>query len=236
MSKLGDGLKAGNANWSFSGDVAENFDRHVSRSVPLYHEGHELIANISDYFVHDDSVCYELGCSTGALTTKLAERHKSKANARFIGIDREEDMIAVAKGTSQDEKVEFICDDILQYEMGKADLVVAYYTIQFVRPKQRQILFDRIYEALNWGGAFLLFEKVRASDARFQDIMTGLYSDYKIEKGYSSEEILGKTRSLKGILEPFSTEGNLDLMKRAGFVDIMSVMKYVCFEGFLAIK
>ena len=30
--------------------------------------------------------------------------------------------------------------------------------------------------------------------------------------------------------------GNLDLLKRAGFVDIMTVFKYICFEGFLAIK
>ena len=47
---------------------------------------------------------------------------------------------------------------------------------------------------------------------------------------------VGKTRSLKGILEPFSTQGNLDMMARAGFVDIMTVQKYLSFEGFLAIK
>jgi len=28
----------------------------------------------------------------------------------------------------------------------------------------------------------------------------------------------------------------MDLLKRAGFSDIMTIMKYVCFEGFLAIK
>ena len=28
----------------------------------------------------------------------------------------------------------------------------------------------------------------------------------------------------------------LDLMKRAGFVDIMTIYKWVCFEGWLAIK
>lgn len=67
-------------------------------------------------------------------------------------------------------------------------------------------------------------------------MMTAVYTDYKIDQGYSSEEIIGKTRSLKGVLEPFSTQGNYDLLKRAGFVDIMTIMKYVCFEGFLAIK
>lgn len=236
MTKVGDGLKAENANWKFSGEVAENFDKHVSKSVPFYNEAHSLIANISDYFVHNDSVCYELGCSTGALTRKLAERHVNKPNSRFIGIDIEEDMISIANKNSNDEKIEYVCDDMLQYEMGRADFIVAYYTVQFIRPKQRQILFDKIYESLNWGGALLLFEKVRANDARFQDIMTGLYNDYKIEKGYTSEEIISKSRSLKGVLEPFSTEGNVDLMKRAGFVDIMTVMKYICFEGFLAIK
>ena len=50
------------------------------------------------------------------------------------------------------------------------------------------------------------------------------------------EEIVAKARSLKGVMEPFSTQGNVEMLKRAGFVDYMTVMKYVCFEGFLAIK
>jgi tRNA (cmo5U34)-methyltransferase len=65
---------------------------------------------------------------------------------------------------------------------------------------------------------------------------TAIYTDFKIEQGYNADEIVSKTRSLKGVLEPFSTQGNLELLKRAGFVDVMTIMKYVCFEGFLAIK
>jgi tRNA (cmo5U34)-methyltransferase len=126
--------------------------------------------------------------------------------------------------------------DIIGFDFEPCDMVVAYYTLQFVKPKVRQLVFDHVYKALNWGGAFVLFEKVRAPDARFQDIAAALYVDYKLRQGYSGEEILQKSRSLKGVLEPFSTEGNIDLLKRAGFVDIMTVFKYVCFEGFLAIK
>jgi tRNA (cmo5U34)-methyltransferase len=97
-------------------------------------------------------------------------------------------------------------------------------------------LIDLIYRSLNWGGAFVLFEKVRAPDARFQDIMSAIYVDFKLENGYSPEEVLGKASSLKGILEPFSTQGNLDMLQRAGFVDTMTIYKHVCFEGILAIK
>jgi len=81
-----------------------------------------------------------------------------------------------------------------------------------------------------------MYEKVRANDARFQDIMTGLYTEYKLDQGYTAEEIVAKSKSLKGVLEPFSTQGNLDMLNRAGFIDILSIQKYVNFEGFLAIK
>jgi len=77
---------------------------------------------------------------------------------------------------------------------------------------------------------------VRANDARFQDITTSLYNEFKIEQGYTAEEIFTKSRSLKGVLEPFSTQGNIDMLKRAGFVDILGIFKYLSFEGFLAIK
>ena len=89
---------------------------------------------------------------------------------------------------------------------------------------------------MNWGGAFFLIEKVRGPDARFQDMLNQLYIDYKLKEGYSPDEILNKSKSLKGILEPFSTKGNLELLKRAGFKDITTIFKYAFFEGFLAIK
>ena len=60
--------------------------------------------------------------------------------------------------------------------------------------------------------------------------------DYKLSQGYDAEEIVSKARSLKSVLEPFSTQGNLDLLDRAGFKDVTTIMKYICFEGFVAIK
>lgn len=236
-ASVGDGIGAGNAGWSFAGGVAKSFSAHVRRSVPLYDEGHELICRVSDYFVHEDSVVYELGVSTAALLAKLADRHRDKRGARFIGIDSEPSMLQQARREHGERPaMELECADINLFDYERTDLVVAYYTVQFVAPRIRQALFDRIYQALNWGGAFLLFEKVRAPDARFQDICSGIHTDFKLENGFGAEEILNKTRSLKGVLEPFSTQGNLDLLARAGFVDLMTIMKHIPVEGFLAIK
>lgn len=242
MSNVGDSIKADRGNWKFSGDVPKSFDDHVSRSVPMYFEGHDLICDLSDFFVKNESVVYELGCSTGTLLLKLAEHNSSKVGAQFIGIDIEPDMVDFAEkkrlsqGDHDGPSVTFKVDDILAMDMEPADLMVCYYTVQFVRPSQRQTLINKIYQSLNWGGAFLLFEKVRGADARFQDILTTLYNDYKLRKGYTAEDIISKTRSLKGVLEPFSTQANIDMLRRAGFEDINTVQKYLCFEGFLAIK
>lgn len=233
---VGENIVAKNASWSFGDNVPESFTQHVKKSVPLYETGHDLICKLSDYFLKDGSTCYELGSSTGALINKVSSHHAGKA-IRFVGIDVEKNMVEQAKKEIGDnDNVSLIHHDVNSFEYEPCDLVISYYTMQFIPPRQRQELINRIYESLNWGGAFIMFEKVRACDARFQDMMTAIYTDYKLDAGYSSEEIVAKTRSLKGILEPFSTQGNIDLLKRAGFVDIMSVMKYVCFEGFVAIK
>ena len=108
--------------------------------------------------------------------------------------------------------------------------------MQFINPSIRQVITDKIFNSLNWGGAFLFFEKVRGPDARFQDIMQTLYTEYKMSEGYNEKEIIGKTLSLKGILEPFSSNANIEMLKRAGFQDINLVFKRLCFEGYLAIK
>ncbi|MCB1747144.1 MAG: methyltransferase domain-containing protein [Gammaproteobacteria bacterium] len=236
MAKVGDIIDAHNADWRFSGAASTHFDAHVARSVPFYAETHELVLRLSDFFVHEDSRVYDLGCATGGLLAGLAARHGAR-RLRLVGIDCEPDMVRLARQRCAEHAgCNIEQDNLATYAFEPCDLVVACYTLQFVPPRVRQQVFDAIYGALEWGGAFVLFEKVRAPDARFQDIMSALYVDHKLEQGYSGDEIVAKARSLKGVLEPFSREGNLGLLERAGFVDVMSVFKYVCFEGFLAIK
>lgn len=232
----GDNISRNNANWSFSKETALNFDSHASKSIPFYEEGHNLISNCSDFFLSNSSICYDIGCSTGSLITKLSQ-HNSEKQIEFFGIEVEPDMANIANSrTKEFSNITILCEDIMDVELRKCDMIISYYTMQFIKPKIRQIVFDKIYESLNWGGAFLLFEKVRGADARFQDIMSALYVDYKLSKGYTEEQIINKARSLKGVLEPFSSQGNIDLLQRAGFADILPILKYVCFEGLLAIK
>lgn len=236
MAKVGQDIDARNAAWTFEG-IEERFDEHVRLSVPLYDEGHELACRLGDFFLPPNATIIELGTSTGVLAKKFLDFHKDRADIRYVGIDKVEGMVAVARQRCEgDERAKFVHADITAVPFDEASLVLSYCTMQFVHPKVRQEVFDKVYRALHWGGAFFLFEKVRAPDARFQDLVTQLYHEFKLRNGFDEKEILNKQRSLKGVLEPFSTQGNLDLLARAGFRDVMTLIKYVCFEGFLAIK
>lgn len=73
---VGDGIEAGTVGFTFSGKTCENFDSHISKSVPLYSEGHDLVCNLSDFFLKDNSLCYEIGTSTGTQIIKLANHVK----------------------------------------------------------------------------------------------------------------------------------------------------------------
>ena len=235
----GDDIKTEDSNWRFSGDTVNNFDEHVKKSVPLYLEGHQITCALSKFFVKNNSIVYEIGSSTGVLSIKLSESNITKTGTRFIGLDVEKDMVDYANNSlamTDNSNVSFEHADIISVELEKSDLIVCYYTVQFIPPAVRQQVIDKLYQSLNWGGALIMFEKIRAPDARFQDIINTIYLNYKLEQGYSEENIVSKMMSLKGILEPFSTQGNIDMLKRAGFVDIVSVQKYLSFEGFLAIK
>ena len=111
-------------------------------------------------------------------------------------------------------------------------MIISYYTLQFIKPKFRQEIFNKIYKSLNWSGAFILFEKVRGPDARFQDIFTQTYHEFKNKNGFTEKQIYNKALSIRGMLEPFTSKANIDYMKRAGFKDITPIIKYCPFEGF----
>ncbi len=236
MAKIGDVIDAENARWSFANKTGAQFEQHISKSIPFYDQGHEITISLSDFFLPKKSVCYDIGCSTGTLLEKLGSHHENK-KIKFYGIEPEKDMAAIARNKcKKNQQISIIEDGIENINLVQSDFIMSHYTMQFIPPRHRQNIFDKIYDSLNWGGGFLLFEKVRAPDARFQDIISSLYNDYKLTQGYSGDEIISKSRSLKGILEPFSHLGNMGLLERAGFTDVTTVFKYLCFEGFLAIK
>jgi len=232
--KIDKKLKINNNVLRFNKTLSQNFDSHVKKSVPFYEISHEITTELSKFFLKDNSRYYDLGCSTGTLIEKIDKSNAGK-KLELIGVDESKFMIDIAK--KKKKKIIFKKKKLKNFKFKKKKIINIFFTIQFIKPSYRQDLFNKIYKSLNWGGAFIIFEKIRGNDARFQDILNFLYFDFKKKIGkLSSEDIINKEKSLRGILDPFTINANKDFLKRAGFKDFMPICQYLCFIGFLAIK
>ena len=64
-------IDAQNAAWTFRG-IEKDFENHIRKSIPLYDHGHDIVCSYSDFFLsQNDSLAYEIGCSSGTLIKKL---------------------------------------------------------------------------------------------------------------------------------------------------------------------
>ena len=233
-NKIKKSIYKSKSNWNFK-NISSKFEDHITRSIPLYDEAHQLIVNYSDFFLSDKSIIYDIGISTGNLAQKILS-HTNK-RVKYYGVEIEKTMALYAKKKlSKHKNVKIINKDIKKIKLEKSSFIISSFTLQFQKPATRLTILKKIYKSLEWGGAFIYFEKVRAEDARFQDYATLLYNEFKLKNKFDEKEVIKKSLSLKGVMEPYSEKGNRDQLKAAGFKDISTIFKYLCFQGFLCIK
>jgi tRNA (cmo5U34)-methyltransferase len=213
----------------FSFDTIKNFDQHILASVPNYDVLFNSILILSDYFVTNDKVVYDIGCSTGKLLKALDEKYK-EMQIGFVGYDNSKHLLPESTDT-----IKFFERDLNQRcSFENACLVFSIFTLQFLSREGRDSLVFDVYNGLNKGGAFIVTEKVYAPNGQVQDIFTSSYYDYK-KQTFTEKQILDKEVDLRKILKPNTSSSNIGLLEIAGF-RVYPFFKYFNFEGYLCIK
>ena len=176
----------------------------------------------------------------GAELARATRRRYPAATISLVSIPRIKDF---ARNSDYDKfyeltspKLEYVLSDITTYDFCRSNFIVCYYVLQFLSFSERIKVLQSIYNCLEPGGALIIFEKVLSNHSQIQEIISSLYIDYKLENKYVPEEILRKENSLRGVLNSWSTENYFDLLSDLGFKKKQTIMKYLCFEGMIAIK
>lgn len=222
--------------FEFDESVASVFDDMLSRSVPFYKEVLSLCANFANKYATNSKTIYDLGCSTGSSLLEIYK--KSDKNLKLIGIDESQAMIDLAqkKSAAFGANLELFCDDILNFDLTSCDVVILNYTLQFIRPLERENLCKKIYDSIEHGGVFIISEKVISEDKKFHKILIDEYYDFKRSQGYSEYEISQKREALENILIPYTEDENKKMLIKAGFDRVETVFKWVNFATFIAFK
>jgi len=222
--------------FEFDEDVASVFDDMLSRSVPFYNEMLQLTTSFVLKYTKKNSVVYDLGCSTATTLINIANHSSEKLH--LVGIDTSSAMLERAshKAKGYGHHITFIQDDIFNVKLQNADVIISNYTLQFIRPLQREKLISKIYNSLNMGQVFIFSEKVICEDKVLNKQFIDKYYQFKKEQGYSEFEIAQKREALENVLIPYSYNENQKMIKDAGFKHIECIFKWVNFATFIAIK
>ena len=164
------------------------------------------------------------------------EDHCTDGN--YIGIEIAEGFYKDLENRTEElkkHKINFILDDIRNYDFENCSLVTSIFTLQFMPKKDRLNVMKNVYNGLNDGGAFIFAEKTICQNALVQDMITFNYYDYK-RKSFDTEDIMDKERTLRHMMKPNTWEEIEINLARAGFSDVQPFWRNHAFVGALAIK
>ena len=225
------------SKFTFDQKVVDVFDDMVLRSVPGYKQMIELIGLAGRKYPVINSNVYDLGCSTGAVTLSIASNLKSES-VKIFSIDNSQEMIEqCGKNLSGTEaNIQYICDDIENIQFENASLIVLNLTLQFINPKNRSDLIERIFKSLLPGGALIISEKIIHENEEINKSLINLHESFKRENGYSETEIAQKRKAIEEVLIPESIENHLRRLNDVGFKKPLVQMQCINFASFLAVK
>jgi len=222
--------------FEFDEAVASVFDDMLNRSVPFYDEVRRLIIALILREEADGKKVLDLGSSTAKFLLELSGRMHTKMQLK--GIDNSQAMLDRARQKCQafGTDLELELADMLDYTYCDEDIVIANYTLQFIRPMQRTVLVQKLYDGMKEGGLFIFSEKVVFGDKRLDKQMIDIYYDYKKRQGYSEYEIARKREALENVLIPFTIEENRQMCHDAGFREVDTIFQWANFVTFVAKK
>lgn len=223
----------------FDKKVTEVFDDMLDRSIPFYHQLTEAIGKILLSFEMPEGKIYDLGSSTGALLCYLSKILPERA-ADMAGIDNSKPMIEKSREKARQfrtsKAVQFIYDDIENYNFGKCAVIIANFTLQFITPEKRAAMVKRLYDILQPGGLLIISEKVCFDDKVVDENFIDIYYNFKKARGYSDLEISNKREALENVLIPETIEKHVGRLQDAGFNKVNTFFQWFNFAGFLGIK
>ena len=214
----------------------EGFDNHIDGSIRGYGALWQDVVDISQYFVEDQTMVVDIGCSTGKMLKSMIAQNTFAPTAMYEGIEIEKDFW---ESYDQDQKeyhqLMYHKGDVLDYDFYNCSYVTSIFTLQFMPYRDRKRVIEKVHDGLLPGGAFVFAEKTMPENVRIHEIRTFTYYDFK-RQTFTTDDIMDKERQLRHMTKPSTRQELVDTCKEAGFTAIDSFWQNHAFMGFIALK
>jgi tRNA (cmo5U34)-methyltransferase len=168
--------------WKFNDNVAENFDKHVLQSVPHYADLQKYLVQLSEWFLKENCIIYDLGCSTGETINQILKL-KITSKIRIIGIDNNKKMLELAKKKISKDRRKNININFMKFNLEKkfkfkkSNLIYSILLFPFLSFEHKKQILKNVFLSLNSEGALICVDKIRSKNSFFEDILNQLYFD-----------------------------------------------------------
>lgn len=188
-------------DWTFKNEsVVNHFDRHVRETLPWYELVSGAVAHLARHYIPENGRVYDIGCSTGNISALLAETLIAR-NAKCIGLDNSENMIAMWKGHGEVEVA-----DATTYDYQPHDVAIVFLCLMFISVEERQKLIARLIQTSRKGGAIIIVDKLETGHGYFGTVLHRLTIAGKVASGITPDEILAKELSISGVQRPLQEQ------------------------------
>jgi len=226
-------------DFAFDEAVTDVFPDMIRRSVPGYETVISLLGVLAQQYAQENTRIYDLGSSLGASTLSMYSQIRSK-NIKHICVDNSEAMVKRSQSRlarhMPNADLTILCEDIQKTEITNASVVVINFTLQFLSPKSRLSLVQKIYEGLLPGGVLILSEKLVFEDATEGQNQIDWHHSFKRANGYSDMEVSQKRASLENVMIPDSIETHQTRLNDAGFDHSYQWFQAFNFASLIALK
>jgi tRNA (cmo5U34)-methyltransferase len=230
--------------FEFDAEVSRIFPDMAQRSIPMYHEAHRAhVAMVAGYLSTGIRSVLDIGASRGAFFAHLKDQPTLKAQIdagylRLTGVDPSPHMCNML--AEEHPEVE-ICEDTLtnfvpashpDWRSHRYDVVVLNYVLQFIEPEFQRRAFQQAMRLVAPGG-YLFYGHKERLPGLVGELAQEEYIEFRVRNGYTREEIVAKTKALKGAMYTVSNDTIIDWLKGEGF-EVTQTTRWMAFNTLAA--
>jgi len=217
----------------FDGD-ALRYDRNRRQVIPCFDEFYGTLIRIIPFRSDETFRFLDLGAGTGLVSAMILNVFP---DAEGSLLDISEAMLERARERFSERKN--ISFHVMDYDTSdlpdKYDLIASAMSIHHLSHAGKRDLFQKIYHALNPGGAFVHAELARGATESAEQIYQEHWRNHLNQIGLSQQE-LDLIYQRMAYDRPAPLEDQLKWLKEAGFIDIDCFYKYYNFAVYMGRK
>jgi SAM-dependent methyltransferase len=194
-----------------------DYDARIRTFIPRYEEMLDVAAAALKALDGRAPLVLDLGVGSGALAARCVA---AAAGARIVGVDSDEDMLALAR-KRLGGRLTAVSGDFLSTPLPQCDVVTASFALHHVPTRRRKaVMYARCFAALRPGGLLVNADCCLASNPRLQALDRAAWRAH-LQRRYSRTRAERFLRAWAQEDVYFRFEDEINLLQAAGFtVDV----------------